>query len=78
MRTAGVGKARQSLSALLEEVKKGREILITERGRPVARLSPPRARRSKPLPDLGPLRASVKVLGKPASQMIAEDREDRI
>ena len=38
MRTAGVREARQNLSALLDEVKKGREVVITERGRPVAKL----------------------------------------
>jgi prevent-host-death family protein len=29
MRTAGVREARQNLSALLDEVKKGREVMIT-------------------------------------------------
>ena len=38
MRTAGVREARQNLSALLDEVKKGREIVITEHGRPVAKI----------------------------------------
>jgi prevent-host-death family protein len=33
VRTAGVREARQNLSALLDEVRKGREVLITERGR---------------------------------------------
>ena len=32
MRTAGVREARQNLSALLDEVKKGREIVIDGRG----------------------------------------------
>ncbi len=41
MRTAGVREARQNLSALLDEVRKGREVVITERGRPVAKLVPP-------------------------------------
>lgn len=40
MRTAGIREARQNLSALLDEVKKGREVVITERGRPVAKLVP--------------------------------------
>jgi prevent-host-death family protein len=41
VRTAGVREARQNLSRLLDQVRKGREVLITERGRPVARLVPP-------------------------------------
>jgi prevent-host-death family protein len=40
MRRAGVREARQDLTSLLEDVRKGREVVITERGRPVARLVP--------------------------------------
>src|SRR5437764_12141509 len=40
MRRAGVREARQNLSDLLDDVKKGREVVITEHGRPVARLAP--------------------------------------
>jgi prevent-host-death family protein len=40
MRTVAVREARQNLSALLDEVRKGREVVITERGRPVAKLVP--------------------------------------
>src|SRR5438094_10028310 len=32
MRTAGVREARQNLTDLLDDVKKGREIVITDRG----------------------------------------------
>jgi prevent-host-death family protein len=42
MKHAGIREARQNLSALIEEVRKGREITITDRGKPVARLVPPR------------------------------------
>jgi len=41
MRQAGVREARQNLSALLEHVREGREVLITDHGRPVARLLAP-------------------------------------
>ena len=34
----GVKKAKDSLSRLLSKVKSGEEVLITERGKPVARL----------------------------------------
>src|SRR5205809_838645 len=52
MRTAGVREARQNLSALLDEVKKGREVVITEHGRPVAKLVPPDRPRGKGVPAL--------------------------
>ncbi len=40
VRTAGVSELKTSLSAYLRKVKAGEDVLITERGRPVARLSP--------------------------------------
>ena len=40
MREVGTLEARNSLSALIEQVEKGEEITITRHGRPVARLVP--------------------------------------
>ncbi|HEY2994300.1 MAG TPA: type II toxin-antitoxin system prevent-host-death family antitoxin [Methylomirabilota bacterium] len=78
MRTAGVREARQNLSALLDEVKKGREVLITEHGRPVAKLVPPDRPRSKGVPNLAAFRRSMPILDRPLSKLIEEDREDRV
>jgi prevent-host-death family protein len=78
MRTAGVREARQNLSALLDEVRKGREIVITERGRPVARLVPPDRPRGKGVPNLTAFRRSMPVLEPPLSASLAEDRADRL
>ena len=41
MREVGAFEAKTNLSALLEAVAAGEEILITKRGTPVARLVPP-------------------------------------
>jgi prevent-host-death family protein len=78
MRTAGVREARQNLSALLDEVKKGREIVITEHGRPVAKLVPVDRPLSKGVPDLSAFRRSMPILDPPLSTTIEEDREDRV
>jgi prevent-host-death family protein len=78
MRTAGVREARQNLSALLDEVKKGREVLITEHGRPVAKLVPPDRPRKKGVPNLAAFRRSIPILDRPLSTLIEEDREDRL
>jgi prevent-host-death family protein len=40
MNTAAVAELKASLSKFLAQVKGGREILITERGKPVAKLVP--------------------------------------
>ena len=74
MRTAGVREARQNLSALLDEVKQGREIVITEHGRPV----PLDDRRTKGVPNLAAFRRSMPVFDPPLSATIEEDREDRV
>ena len=38
MKKAGIREARQYLSALIDTVQKGYDVLITNRGKPVARL----------------------------------------
>lgn len=40
MKTANIAMAKNQLSRLLEQVKQGETIVITDRNRPVARLSP--------------------------------------
>lgn len=77
MKKAGIREARQNLSALVEQVKKGREILITDRGRPVARLVPPVRPVAAPFPDLSRFRRTMPVLTPPLSGLIIEDRGDR-
>ncbi len=78
MRTAGVREARQNLSALLDEVKKGREIVITEHGRPVAKLVPPDRPRSKGVPNFAVIRRRMPIFDPPLSTTLDEDREDRL
>jgi len=78
MRTAGVREARQNLSALLDEVKKGREVVITERGRPVAKLVPPDRPRGRGVPNRAGFRRTMPVLDPPLSTTVAEEREDRL
>lgn len=75
MRTAGVREARQNLTGLLDEVKKGREVVITDRGRPVARLAP--VRRHRPFPDLAHVRRGFRGADPALSQAVLEGREDR-
>ncbi|HEX4179347.1 MAG TPA: type II toxin-antitoxin system prevent-host-death family antitoxin [Caulobacteraceae bacterium] len=40
MHTVGVFEAKNRLTALLDEVESGAEVIITRRGKPIARLSP--------------------------------------
>jgi prevent-host-death family protein len=78
MRIAGIREARQNFSALLAEVKKGREIVITKRGRPVAKLVPHDRPVRGGVPNLAAFRRRMPVFDPPLSATLEEDREDRI
>ncbi|HEV2281283.1 MAG TPA: type II toxin-antitoxin system prevent-host-death family antitoxin [bacterium] len=89
-RRTGVREAKARLSKLLRDVQRGQEWVITERGSPVARLSPisgrllPLAERVRRLEDSGlvePLRHVVRNLPPPlplkeglAQKWLQEDR----
>jgi len=75
MRTAGVRETRHDLSNLLDDVRKGREVTITDRGRPVARLVP--VRPQPPFPDLKKVRQRMRPLDRALSTAVLEDRDDR-
>jgi len=42
MRTASISDLKARLSAYLDAVREGEEVLVTDRGRPIARLAPVR------------------------------------
>jgi prevent-host-death family protein len=75
MRTAGVREARQNLTDLLDDVKNGREVVITDRGRPVARLVPIERRRA--FPDLARVRRAFRGADPALSKAVLEEREER-
>jgi prevent-host-death family protein len=77
MKKAGIREARQNLSALLDEVRKGHEITITDRGRPVARLVPPQPATSEPFRGRAAFRRKMPKLNVPLSASILSDREER-
>lgn len=80
MRTAGIREARQNFTALLEHVKKGREVIITDRGKPVAVLSAHRAKNKRGLPDLSAFRKSLHLsakVGDRLTEIVCEQRDDR-
>ncbi len=65
--TIGAFEAKTRLSELLNQVARGREIIITRRGKPVARLSPLKARRrlsaSKAVAEIKKLRKGSRLRG---------------
>lgn len=92
MRTVGSRELKNRLGRYLGLVGKGETIIVTDRGKPVARLLPPVRKAKNPeiekilerLEAEGHLRRGtrpfrsfnpIRTKGKPASQMIIEDRE---
>ncbi len=78
MKKAGIREARQNISELIEAVRRGREILITDRGKPVARLVPVEKSNARAFPGRETFRRSMPTLNPPLSLAISEDREDRL
>jgi prevent-host-death family protein len=74
VRTAGIREARQSLSALLEDVHNGRQVVITDRGRPVARLIPPLPLSAQAFPGRAGLRRSLPLLQPSLSKPVGSGR----
>ena len=91
----GLREANQRFSQAIKAVRAGQEVVLTERGRPIAVITPIKeedareatlqamadeglitpAARKGPMPT--PRWRPVKVKGKPLSQTIIDDREDR-
>lgn len=91
----GLREANQQFSKAIKAVRAGKEVVLTERGRPIAVIKPIKEvdtqqaalqqmadeglitlpSRKGPMPS--PRWRPVKVKGKPLSQTIIEDREDR-
>lgn len=75
MRKINAKQARENLSALLDAVSAGEEVVLLRRGKEVARLVPPR-HRAKRLPSLEGLRRSMTVKGMPLSEEVVRGRLD--
>jgi prevent-host-death family protein len=75
MKTLNIREMRQALSRVDEIVAREGEIVVTRRGRPVARVLPVRATRR--LPSNAELRALMPRLKTPSEVLVREDRDAR-
>ena len=75
MGTVTVKETRQKLREMLDRAQAGEEILIVRRGRPVAKLVPLQVG-ERPLPDLTPFRASIRVRGAPLRREVLRARRE--
>ena len=92
----GLREANQQFSKAIKAVRAGKEVVLTERGRPIAVIKPIKEKDARdvalqamvdegflrPASRKGPTPAPrwrpVKVKGKPLSQTVIDDREDRV
>ena len=68
-------EARSNLSSILDKVEKGEEIVITRRGKRIARITSV-DEKPVPLKSLIKFRAKINIEGKPLSQTVINQREE--
>jgi len=69
-------EARRRLGQLVDAAERGETVVITRRGRKVARLVPMHERPLRGLPDLTDFRASLKPRGRSLTDELLAQRED--
>jgi len=75
MDTISLKDARKRLGKLVEAAERGESVVITRRGRRVARLVPEEKKARCGPPDLTAFRASISVKGKSLSQTVIDMRK---
>lgn len=75
MKTATVGEVQKNFSKILNEIHAGEEITIIKRGKPIAKLTALGPKKEIDWPDF--YNEAIKLKGKPVSEIVIEDREDR-
>ena len=75
MKTATVGKIQKNFAAILKEVRAGEEFIVTRRGEPVARITAIGPKQKIDWPDF--FKDAIAQEGKPVSELVIDEREDR-
>lgn len=75
MKTVSVRSMRSALARLDDVIAAHGELLLTKRGRPIARIVP--LRPTQPLPTHADLRASMPRLARPSEDLLRAERDER-
>jgi prevent-host-death family protein len=75
MKTATVGEVQKNFGKILKKINAGEEITITKRGKPIAKLTALGPKSEIDWPDF--YSEAIELKGKPISEIVIEDREDR-
>lgn len=73
MREVSVKQLREQLADYITAASDGEEVVITRRGKPVARLVPPTGEGVE-FPDLSEFRSSIALEGEPLSETVIDER----
>lgn len=72
-----MAEAKAQLSELLHKAETGEEVIVTRRGKPVARIGPAtRQRQRLPLEELEALHAKGLPPYRPSMELLAEERDE--
>ncbi|MDY7030949.1 MAG: type II toxin-antitoxin system prevent-host-death family antitoxin [Thermodesulfobacteriota bacterium] len=75
MKTATVGEIQKNFAGVLRNINGGEEIIITKRGKPVAKITSLGPKTEIKWPDF--YNEAIELKGKPAAKIVIESREDR-
>lgn len=75
MPTVSVAEAKAHLSDILKQVEAGEEVVITRRGRPVARIAA-MGKALKPLPSLAEFRANQPPAAVSSAELVRKMRDE--
>lgn len=62
MKSVSLSEARRNLSALIREARRGHEVVLTDRGGPVARIVPLSRELARPFPGRSAFRRSLPIV----------------
>ncbi len=75
MKTTTVGEIQKNFAKVLKNINAGEEITVTKRGKPVAKITSLGPKSNINWPDF--YNEAIELEGKPVSEIIFEDRQDR-
>ena len=76
MKTATVGEVQKNFAQVLKSIQSGEEVLITKRGKAIAKIVSVGPKETIDWPDF--TAESLVLKGKPASEIIMESRDERL
>lgn len=76
MGPVGMTEARRRLTEIVRAAERGETIVITRRGKRVARIGPVLERPRRGFPDLTEFRESIRLKGEPMSRTVIEMRRE--